>query len=93
MKFGYSLGWVLGSSYNGTFNRNRGTGYDIEIYPDGSTSRKKRSDALSPNFSRQPTFLSLKLKVYLSTSWKVSPIMYCSSTYSSSIYSWSHFGT
>ena len=101
MKFGDTFASIW---MNGTVFLPPGCGdcYDIVVYPDGSTSsrRKKRSDALSPNFSRQlpmdsfyPTFLSLKLKVYLSTSWKVSLIMYFSSTYPSSIYSWSHFGT
>ena len=101
MKFGDTFASIW---RNGTVFLPPGCGhcYDIVVYPDGSTSsrRKKRSDALSPNFSRQlpmdsfyPTFLSLKLKVYLSTSWKVSLIMYFSSTYPSSIYSWSHFGT
>ena len=94
-KFGDFLAW---SSLNGTVHKPHGCEhcYDIMVYPDGSTSsrRKKRSDTLSPNFSRQlpmddsfyPTFLSLKLKVYLSTSWKVSLIMYFSTTYPSSIY-------
>ena len=91
MKFGRTVAWT---SLNGTVNKLQGdSGYDIVVYPDGSTSsRKKRSDVLSPNFPSQlPTFLSLKLKVYLSTSWKVSLIMYFSTTYPSSVYSWSHF--
>ena len=59
------------------------SGYDIVVYPDGSTSiRKKRSEVLTPNFPSQlPTFLSLKLKVYLSKSWNVSIIMYFFSTH------------
>ena len=80
-KFGDFLAW---SSLNGTVNKLQGTsGYDIVVYPDGSTSsRKKRSEVLTPNFPSQlPTFLSLKLKVYLSKSWNVSIIMYFFSTH------------
>ena len=79
--FGRTIAWT---SLNGTVNKLQGTsGYDIVFYPDGSTSsRKKRSDVLTPNFPSQlPTFLSLKLQVYLSKSWKVSLIMYCSKVF------------
>ena len=65
MKFGRTIAWT---SLNGTVNKLQGTsGYDIVVYPDGSTSsRKKRSEVLTPNFPSQlPSFLSLKLKVYL----------------------------
>ena len=89
------FGDFLASSWNGKVDLLQDESedlYDIVLEnPDYANRRKKRSNTLRTE-SSYPTFVSLNLDVYLSPSWNVSfLIMYFSnsSTYPSSIYSWS----